>query len=125
MRPVATLLLSLLIPTSAESFTGLELYKVCNGLYGRADDNAICLGYLRGYSEGFYLGMFLGRSLEKTGRTPCFPQPPKDNPPDITQVELIVKKFLSDHSDRLTEPSSILVQEALATAFRCRTKPSD
>jgi len=104
----------------SEAFTGIELYKACNA---KDQTNEIgCLGYVRGFADGYYLGMFMGREMQKASRRPCFPQPPTDEPPDATQAELIVKKFLADNPDRLNEAASTLVQDAFTNAFRCRKK---
>jgi hypothetical protein len=75
-----------------------------------------------GFTEGYYLGIMMGQGLEKAQRHICFPQPPNENPPDTTQVELVVKKFLVDHPDRLNEEALFLVQEAFASAFGCQRK---
>lgn len=108
--------------TQAQGFKGIDLYKACYGVNHHPADEGICLGYLRGFTEGYYLGMMMGQGLEKAQRHNCFPQPPNENPPDTTQVELVVKKFLVDHPNRLNEDALFLVQEALAAAFGCQRR---
>ena len=83
--------------------------------YGLPGERDVCIAFIRGISDGYYLGLLHG-SRQK-GKF-CFPQPPED-PPDVTQAELIVKKFLVDHPERLHEPASTLVTEALIRAFGC------
>ncbi len=99
----------------SEGFTGIDLYKVCAD--PRAD--SVCIAYVRGLSEGYYEGLYIGRSLERAHQTPCFPQPPKENTPDPTQAELIVKKYMTDHPEKLNEPALFVVREALEKAFSC------
>lgn len=114
----AILLNALFLPGTAQAFTGIDLYKVC------ADPNgeAVCLAYIRGFAEGYYQGITLGQLAERSRRRLCYPQPPNDNPPDATQVELIVKKYMADNPSELNKEALFIVQDALTTAFRCRQK---
>jgi Rap1a immunity proteins len=105
--------LAFVSPTMAQDFTGVELYKICNGIYGRPDDGVICIAYIRGLSEGLILGQVINKSKLRT----CLPEP-LINP---TQAELLVKKFLTDNPNRLRESAFVLVGEALLKAFPCRS----
>lgn len=93
--------------------TGNELYKVCANFAVMSGyvpcsqnvvDSALCGGYVRGV-------------LDATRDTLniC----PSD---DITasQVNLVVKKYLSEHPERLHLRGDMLIHEALNKAFPCK-----
>jgi hypothetical protein len=54
--------------------------------------------------------------------SPAIRRPPNEEPPDITQTELVVKKYMADHPEELNKPALIVTQTALLTAFGCRRK---
>jgi hypothetical protein len=105
-----------------EGLTGVLLYKICNGMMHEPGEKDICVAYIRGFSEGYYLGLLLGVKTERAHRRMCYPQPPNEEPPSITQTELIVKKYMVDHPEELNQPALFVVQTALLTAFDCRRK---
>jgi hypothetical protein len=105
-----------------EGFTGILLYKICNGMTHEPGEEDICTAYIRGFSEGYYIGTFMGVGATQAHRTICYPQPPKEGAPDVTQAELVVKKYMSDHPEELNQPALLVVQTALLTAFGCRRK---
>lgn len=80
----------------------------------------VCTAYIRGISEGYYLGLLAGVQIERAHRQVCFPQPPDENPPDVTQTELVVKKYMADHPEELNQPALFIVQNALVNAFGCK-----
>jgi hypothetical protein len=80
----------------SRAFSGIELYKICSGPYLERNQENICFGYIRGFSEGYYMGIAVGKMAEQKHGKPCYPQPPNDEPPDATQAELIVKKYMTD-----------------------------
>jgi hypothetical protein len=101
-------------------FTGVDLYKICSGMMRSPGERDVCTAYIRGFSEGYYLGILLGVEVEHAHRIICYPHPPKDNPPDVTQAELVVRKYMADHPEELDRPAPIVVQDALSTAFGCQ-----
>jgi hypothetical protein len=118
-------LLACLCPQAAladEGFTGILLYKICNGMVHEPGEEHVCLAYIRGFSEGYYLGLLLGAQTERAHRRMCYPQPPNEEPPSITQTELVVKKYMADHPEELNKPALFVMQTALLTAFGCQRK---
>jgi hypothetical protein len=105
-----------------DGFTGVLLYKACNGMTREPGEQNVCVAYILGFSEGYYLGLFLGVQTERAHRRSCYPQPPNKEPPDITQAELVVKKYMADHPEELNQPALIVMKTALLTAFGCRRK---
>ena len=105
---------------NAQGFNGIDLYKACKNIGNSAAVNeALCLGYIRGFTEGTYLGIYQGRLYERSKMKDCLPTPQTGDPIDVTQAELIIKKFLAEHPDRLNEPAPTLVFEALLKGFHC------
>ena len=52
---LAALLLALSPSAYSQGFNGIDLYKACNNIGGYADNQGVCLGYLRGFTEGLML----------------------------------------------------------------------
>jgi hypothetical protein len=107
-------------PAHAEGFTGIDLYRICSQSDRETFNESACVGYIRGFAEGYYEGITFGVLAERSHRRPCYPQAPAENPPDVTQSELIVKKFMTDHPEKLNQPALFVVQQALGSAFSCR-----
>jgi hypothetical protein len=114
------LLIALITPAYAAEFKAIDLYKLCNGVAGTPDDSDICLAYIRGITQGIYLGLYQGRMYERAKMKDCLPTPQNGQQPiDVTQAMLIIKKFFADHPERLNEPDSTLAMEALLKGFHC------
>jgi hypothetical protein len=122
MRWILAVLSLLVCCQQSRAFSGIELYKICSGPYLERNQENICFGYIRGFSEGYYMGIAVGKMAEQKHGKPCYPQPPSDEPPDATQAELIVKKYMTDHPEELNKPAFFIVQNALSEAFGCRSK---
>lgn len=125
MRAVslAYLIFLAFVATAKADFTGIDLYKICSGMaHPRGEGDDVCVAYIRGFSEGYYLGLLSGAQIERAHRRVCYPQPPNEEPPDVTQAELVVKKYMADHPEELNQPALFVVQSALLTAFGCRRK---
>jgi hypothetical protein len=120
---VAVMVLTVPCAASAQGFTGVELYKTCNGVDGLPRDDVICLAYIRGFVDGMSVGVDLAQSVAAKGRRTCFPTPSEGKQIDPTQAELIIKKFLADNPGRLQEPAQFLAFDALVAVFACEPKP--
>jgi hypothetical protein len=112
----AILLFGLFAPITAQGFTGIDLYKIC----ADPKEEGACLAYIRGFAEGYYIGIGFGQLAERQHRRPCYPHPPDSEPPDATQAELIVRKYMTDHPEKLDEAALLIMQQALGGAFSCR-----
>jgi Ssp1 endopeptidase immunity protein Rap1a len=104
---------------NAQGLKGIDLYKACSGLFGRSDNEAICLAFIRGFSEGIWVGLHFGEEAAKERSSICLLNYPL---PDPVQAQLIIKKFLAENPQRLEEQASVLVIEALKRAFPCEKK---
>ena len=50
---------------NAQGLKGIDLYKACSGLVGRANSEAICLAFIRGFSEGLWVGLHFGEEQQR------------------------------------------------------------
>jgi hypothetical protein len=111
--PALAFLLMASISVPATALTGTQLYKSC--LTTTGPGAVMCTVYVRGFVDGFLMGKLVGQE-----------NPPLYCPPDAgvdaQQARLIVRKFLSNHPEKLHEEASFVTSEALMTAFPCSTK---
>jgi hypothetical protein len=84
------------VEAAKADFTGIHLYKICNGMLHVHGEGEACTAYIRGFSEGYYLGLLAGTQIDTAHRRVCFPQPPDEEPPDVLQTESVVKKYKQD-----------------------------
>lgn len=117
MKKIALLVVTLLLPTSqswAGWVDGSNLKSLCSTDSGFQD--GMCLGYIFGVTEMLdqpkgidsSAGTAIGR------RYVCIPQNVVGS-----QLQAIVRKFLSENPEKLHWPAHILVNNAMIAAFPC------
>jgi hypothetical protein len=105
-----TIFFGLYIPAShSQVFPGTMFYQYCMAS-PNTQEYAICVSFLRGFSEGIYAG----DQGAAHGVHYCGPASM-----DMTQILLIVQKYMREHPEDLHKAAGVNVATALWSAFPC------
>ena len=103
---------TILVSSQVSALTGADLYKFCS--YPRdSPEDLVCNTYIRGFDDGMLISSVA--FTPKAKKRFCAPS----KVIDLTQVRLIIDKFLREHPQILHFEAGVLGGLAISQAFPC------